>query len=135
MRDVDVNKLVKYWAETAMHDYDTMIALFKSKRYSDSLFYGHIVLEKILKGLFVKNNRKQAPYIHNLVRLQDLAKLDLSEDDLDLLGDINDFNLRARYPEHKLDFYKKCTKRYTEYYFDKIRKIYKELCQRLNQKK
>ena len=50
MKEADIKKAVKYWRATAGHDYETMLALFQAKRYSDSLFYGHIVLEKILKA-------------------------------------------------------------------------------------
>ncbi|MBU4478761.1 MAG: HEPN domain-containing protein [Candidatus Omnitrophica bacterium] len=37
---------VIYWLKIAEHDYETMLGLFKLKRYADSLFYGHMVLEK-----------------------------------------------------------------------------------------
>jgi len=47
----DVKKLVEYWQATAKRDYETMLGLFKIKRYPESLFFGHIVLEKILKGI------------------------------------------------------------------------------------
>lgn len=55
-----------------------MIGLFKIKRYSDSLFFGHIVLEKILKALVVQKTKNQAPYSHDLIRLQETVKLELS---------------------------------------------------------
>lgn len=58
MSKEDIKKLIKYWVETAKHDYETMISLFKSKRYSDSLFYGHIVLEKNIKGNSSQRNKK-----------------------------------------------------------------------------
>lgn len=123
-------ELTRYWLKTAKHDYDTMVGLYRIKRYSDCLFYGHIVLEKTLKALVVKNTREPAPFIHDLVRLQDIAKLDLSEESIDLLDQINEFNIRTRYPEYKLDFYKKCTAVYTKKYFEKIKEVYKELCQK-----
>ncbi len=135
MNKNEVQKIVKYWQATAAHDYKTMISLFESKRYSDSLFFGHIILEKILKGLVVKNTKEQAPYSHDLVRLQRLSGIELPEEQLDLLDRVNDFNLRARYPEYKLQFYKLCTKKYTKNYFDKIDLLYKKLCQELKRKK
>ena len=33
MKKEDQEKLIKYWHETAKHDYETMKSLFKSKRY------------------------------------------------------------------------------------------------------
>lgn len=46
MENINIKDLIKYWFDTAKYDYETMLSLFKSKRYSDSLFYGHLVLEK-----------------------------------------------------------------------------------------
>ena len=131
MTKKNIKNITDYWRETAQHDYDTMIGLFKIKRYSDCLFYGHIVLEKILKALAVKHTQKQAPYIHDLVRLQEIAELCLNEKELDLLDTVNDFNIRARYPEYKLRFYKTCTRQYAEKHLKSIIHLYKRLCQTL----
>ena len=135
MGKIDIKKVVKYWQKTAEHDCETMLGLFKIKRYSDSLFFGHIVLEKILKGLVVAEMKNEAPYIHNLVKLAELSKCDLSEKELDLLDEVNDFNIRARYPEYKLQFYKSCDREYAKNYLDEIIKLYEKLCQKLKQKK
>jgi len=130
MNDKEVKDAITYWKTVAAHDYDTMTALFKAKRYSDSLFFGHIVIEKLLKGLIVKNTTEQAPYTHNLMVLERAAKLESDKDMIEFLNQVNDFNIRARYPEHKLAFYKKCTYQYTKYY-ERIKEIYKNLCQKL----
>ena len=122
---------IKYWETIANHDYDTMLALFKSKRYSDSLFFGHIVLEKILKGLVVKKTKEQAPYTHDLVRLARLANIGSSKEEIIFLNNVNEFNIRARYPEKKLEFYKKSTLKYTERNLNRIKDVYKNLCQKL----
>ena len=124
-----IKQVIKYWGKTAEHDYKTMVFLFKGKRYSDSLFFGHIVLEKILKALVVQKTNQQAPYIHDLVRLQEIAGLKLTKEEKSFLNKINDFNIRTRYPEYKLQFYKLCTQKYTKNYFDKIIEMYKKLCQ------
>ncbi len=108
-----------------------MLGLFRIKRYSDCLFFGHIILEKILKGLIVKNTGKEAPYIHDLVRLQALAKIKLEKDNLKFLKEVNNFNIRVRYPDYRLRFYKICTKEFTEKRFKKIVNLYRELCQKL----
>ena len=114
-------EIVQYWRKTAEHDHDTMVGLYRIKRYSDCLFYGHISLEKILKALVVKNTGNPAPFIHDLVRLQEIAKLDLPEESIDFLDQVNEFNIRTRYPEYKLDFYKKCTAAYAKKYLEKIK--------------
>lgn len=124
-------KIINYWLKTSQHDYKTMLGLFRIKRYSDCLFFGHIILEKILKGLIVKNTGKEAPYIHDLVRLQALAKIKLEKDNLKFLKEVNNFNIRVRYPDYRLRFYKICTKEFTEKRFKKIVNLYRELCQKL----
>ena len=40
-----LQKMIDYWYKTAAHDYETMNGLFRIKRYSDSLFYGHVVID------------------------------------------------------------------------------------------
>ena len=135
MKKEDVKKIVKYWQKTAKHDYEVMLYLFKGKKYPESLFFGHIVLEKILKGLVVQKTKEQALYTHDLIKLESIAELELSKDEKDLLDEVNDFNIRARYPEYKLQFYKQCDKEYTKNYFDNTVNLYKKLCQKLKQKK
>ena len=131
MTEKEIKNAIEYWKETAEHDFKTMEYLFKGKRYSDSLFFGHIVLEKILKALVVKEIKEQALFTHNLVKLEEAAKLDFNKKSIEFLNQINDFNIRARYPEKKLAFYKKCTPKYTEENLKKIKSLYKELCQKL----
>jgi len=112
-----------------------MLGLFKIKRYSDSLFFGHIVLEKILKGLVVQKTKEQAPKTHDLFRLAEITELKLSSRTLEYLKIVNRFNMRTRYPDAKLEFYKCCDLEYTKNNLEKIKKLYQELCQKLKQKK
>ena len=135
MKEENVKKVIKYWQITAEHDYDTMVGLFKIRRYSDCLFFGHIILEKVLKGLVVKKTKEQAPYIHDLIWLREIAEIELKKEEIKFLNKVNDFNIRARYPEYKLQFYKQCTKDYTKDYLKEIIKLYEKLCQKLKQKK
>ena len=64
-----IKELKNYWKKTAEHDYRIMLSLFATKKFSNTLFFGHIVLEKILKAHVVKRSNKSAPYTHDLVRL------------------------------------------------------------------
>lgn len=131
----DIRKIVKYWRKTAEHDFETMNGLFSIKRYPEALFFGHIVLEKILKGIAVEETKREAPCIHNLSKLSDLAKCKLNLEEMNLLDRVNDFNIQSRYPEYKLQFYKQCDREYAKNYIDKITKLYKKLCQKLTQEK
>jgi len=113
---------VAYWIESASHDLETAEHLFKSEKYDWSLFIAHFVLEKALKALFVFNQEnKVPPKTHNLLKLAELAKLELSDNQKMLLDEVNDFNLETRYPDYKMEFYKRCTQGYSTYYFLKIK--------------
>ena len=136
MDSKDAKKLVKYWLKTAENDYRTMLSLYKSKHFSNSLFFGHIVIEKVLKAHSVKEKNKQAPYTHDLpILFKSLKSLQLEESEIKLLDDINRFNIRARYPDIKFKFYELCTPKYTKQHILKIKKLYKKLCHELEPKK
>lgn len=128
-----MDTVVAYWLETAEHDYATMKVLYDNARYSDALFFGHVVLEKVLKSLAVKKTGKHAPHTHDLTRLQSLSGVSVNESELDLLDTVNDFNIRARYPERKLEFYRLCTKEFTERYIARIDALCSKLCQEAKQ--
>jgi len=119
---------INYWLKSAEHDLETAESLFKATRYDWCLFIGHLVLEKVLKALFVlKNENKVPPKTHNLLKLAELSVLDLSPDQKIFFAEVNDFNLEAGYPDYKLEFYRRCTKDFTENNFKKIKEYYQWL--------
>jgi len=121
-------EISKYWIDGAKESYKTMQYLYDGKRYSDCLFFGHLMLEKILKAVFVNKKTDIAPYIHNLYRLAELINLKLEKDEILLLKEVSGFNLEARYPDEKYSFYKLCTKKFTDNYFQAIINFYKKTC-------
>jgi len=125
----EIKKAVIYWQTVAKHDYETMAGLFKIKRYSDCLFYGHLVLEKTLKALVVKNTGAHPKPIHNLSVLAQDACIELSKEDREFLAEVNKFNIHARYPDYKLAFYKLCDLDYTKPRIEKIKALSKKLWQ------
>ncbi len=116
---------IKYWLKSAQHDLESADSIFDSGRYDWCLFVGHLALEKMLKAIFVdRNDNNMPPKVHNLVRLAELSKIKLDEEQKLLLDKINDFNIQARYPDYKLEFYKRCTEEYTSDYLGKIKEFY-----------
>ena len=106
-----------------------MDSLYKNRRYSACLFFGHLVLEKALKILVMMVTGEYAPRTHNLHRLAEMSKLDLKLEEMDFLAMINIFNMEGRYPEEKFDFYKLCDKAYVDRFLPRIKKTHKTLCQ------
>ncbi len=123
---------IQYWLKSAAHDLETAETLFNNNRYDWSLFLGHLVIEKLLKAHFVRDNRnKVPPFTHNLSAIANKTKLKLSVEQETLLLEINQFNIRTRYPDYKFGFYKKCTPEFTQDYFSKIKGLYQWLFQQI----
>jgi HEPN domain-containing protein len=97
--------------------------LFESKDYVWSLFIGHLVIEKLLKALIVKRDQEVVPKIHNLNKLADVALLKLDEVQKNLLDVITSFNIEARYPDYKNEFYKKCDYKFTSEHINQIKEL------------
>jgi HEPN domain-containing protein len=117
---------IQYWVKTSEEDLSSMESIFISGKYHWALFIGHLCLEKILKALWIKSNKNDfPPRTHNLKKLAEEAQYILSEEEAALLLEINEFNLEARYPDYKQEFYKKCTKEFAEGYIGKIKDLYK----------
>jgi len=115
--------LIDFWIETAENDYQTMLNLYASKDYHWSLFMGHLVIEKPVKALYIKNKDDNVPRIHDLLRLAEKAAIETTEEQKDDLDLITTFNIRARYPDYKQSFYKKCDYNFTTSNIEKIKEL------------
>ena len=105
---MDKNDFISYWVESANRDYQTMLNLYQSKDYHWSLFIGHLVIEKLIKALYVKNINGNPPRTHDLMRLVEKAGIATTEEQKDTLDLFTMFNINVRYPDYELLFYKKC---------------------------
>lgn len=118
--------LMNYWITSADRDYETMQIMFENNRNTWCLFLGHLVIEKLLKALYAKNN-KDNPYTlksHNLLTLAEKCKLELSDEQIKKLQIITQFNINARYDDYKESFYNKCTNEYTKEQVRNIKEVY-----------
>lgn len=116
--------MVVYWARSAAEDVITSESLFASKRYLPCLFYCHLFVEKILKGLIVKKTGEPSPYGHMLLRLAKLAGLSLTDGQSTLLADLTRFNIRARYEDYKYGLHKEASKEFTKKYMHDAKELY-----------
>jgi HEPN domain-containing protein len=121
---MDKEEIFKYWKDTSDKDYITMNNLFASKDYSWSLFIGHLVIEKLLKAVYIKNTEDiNPPRIHDLLELAKRANIRVSEQQEDILDLLSTFNISARYPDYKQSFYLKCTVDYTNQRINEIKEL------------
>ena len=126
MNNID---LMKYWFESSDSDFDTMKVLFENHKNTWCLFIGHLVIEKLLKCLYAKNNPENpiSPKIHNLILLSQKANLEVPNEIKEKIQVINTFNISARYDDYKKTFEEKCTNEYTTLQFKNIEEVQKWL--------
>ena len=120
----ELAKTLAYFQKSSEEDWKIAQKLFRSKDYAHSLFFCHLTLEKLLKCIIVAKTDKAAPYIHDLVKLAQAADIKPDKNTEGVLKEITTFNIAGRYDDEKQSFYKKCTKSYTEKYFNLSGGIY-----------
>ena len=122
---MDNINLMEYWLNSSEEDYNVMKYLYSGKKNSYCLFFGHLVIEKLLKGLYAKNNEDN-PYAiksHNLLALAEKCNLDLTDEQVEKLQIITQFNISARYDDYKETFNQKCTDEYTSEQIKNIEEV------------
>ena len=115
---------IEYWIQTAEKDWGVVKNLFDKANYPYSLFFAHLVLEKLLKAHFVKDNESDhPPRTHNLVRLASLTHLNITPEHLLLLDKMNDYQMEGRYPDYQFMIFKICDQPLTEALLDEVETI------------
>jgi HEPN domain-containing protein len=111
---------IAYWIEESDRDTAVMRSLFENRHYTWALFVGHLVLEKLLKALYVKNIGLQVPRIHNLLKIARICGLQMSDEHEDFLLEVTTYNIKTRYPDFKKSFQRKANEEFT---MDRIARI------------
>ncbi|MCP5006775.1 MAG: HEPN domain-containing protein [Planctomycetes bacterium] len=127
------NEIINYWLSSSNKDLRAMGSLFKNNHYMWALFLGHLILEKLLKAIYAKKVDTNIPYTHDLTKIAEMAKLQLTEAQKDLLDEVTTFNIKARYPDYKGRFHKKATKKFTEKYILNIKEFRRWLIKRIKE--
>lgn len=72
---------IGYWRTTADNDFNTMLNLYNSKDYHWSLFIGHLVIEKLLKALYIKKAEDivQPPRTHDLLLIAEKVGIETND--------------------------------------------------------
>ena len=96
---IDIDKQIAFWRDRAEEDLAVARDLVRRNRVRHGLFFAHLALEKALKAHVCRVTQDIAPRLHNLVRLAELAELDLRPAQVDTLAEMNSFNIEGRYPD------------------------------------
>lgn len=132
MEKKKIEHLVKYWQESSLMDFQTAEDIFvKTKNYVAVLFYLHLSIEKIIKAYYVYKRNIHAPFSHNLLYLSKESGLDVTDKDILLLSEINEFNLESRYPDEKFSIYKKAGKAFTGKYLKEGKRLREWISEKL----
>lgn len=117
----DKERIINHWIESSEKDFKAMMDLYRTQNNNWALFMGHLVIEKLLKALFVKTHGEFPPMIHDLRRICEKAGVELDMPQTVLLDSISRFNINARYDDYKLSFYQLCTDSFTTEWIEKIK--------------
>jgi HEPN domain-containing protein len=117
---MDLKEIEYYWIESANDAFDTAGKLFEQGKYVHSLFFLHLALEKMLKGLYVNKNKQEAPFGHSLQALATkITGFSPDEDIIKFFIEVTTFNIATRYNDYKRTFYKACDKEFALGYLNK----------------
>jgi HEPN domain-containing protein len=123
---------IAYWVDTANRDWRTVQDLYKCKNYLSALFFAHLVLEKLCKAHWVKDNTENTPpKIHNIIVLIENTKFEITDEDKDFFRAMNQFQLEGRYPDYKNMLYKIYKGLKTKKILDKVNTVRKCLLKNL----
>jgi HEPN domain-containing protein len=120
-KDLNKEQLIEFWLKSSDEDFDTMIVLYENRKYNWSLFVGHLLIEKLLKALYVKVNNDYPPLIHNLLRLAEKCKIEINEEQKIFLLTVTAFNINTRYDDYKMSFQQVCTQEYSKIWIEAIK--------------
>lgn len=85
-----------------------------------SLFFAHLVVEKICKALWIKYNEGNVPpRTHNLIHLLSTTPIELGDDRSEFMLSLNRFQLEGRYPDYLTKMHDICNESFTNDMIDK----------------
>ena len=89
-----------------------------------NIFSMHLVIEKILKAIWVKESiTSTPPFTHDLLKLTEECEIELSSEQLDFLVIINSWNIRGRYPDFTKALHHQATPEYVQKQMQKVEAI------------
>lgn len=96
---IDIDKQINNWRIGAAEDWQVALDLIDLKRTRHSLYFAHLALEKLLKAHVCKMTKDLAPRIHSLLRLAEMAHLNLTQEQLSFLARFDRYQIEGRYPD------------------------------------
>lgn len=105
---------IEFWLNQASDDWSAVDTLYQGKKYLQSLFFAHLVIEKICKALWIKHNESNVPpRAHNLLQLISATPIILNDERSEFLLRLNRFHLEGRYPDYLTKLHSICNMSFT----------------------
>jgi len=127
---------IQYWVDTAKKDWIAVKRMLECRTYVHALFFMHLVLEKLLKAHWVKDNIGNfPPRTHDLINIANNTSLKINEIQTALFEEMNYFQLEGRYPDYKQNLFLKYKHERTYSIFASVKTIRKCLLEKLQLEK
>jgi len=105
---------INFWIEQANDDWTAVETLFNGRKYLQSLFFAHLVIEKLCKSLWIKHNQENVPpRTHNLIHLLSTTPIELTDDRSEFILSLSRFQLEGRYPDYLTKMHNICNEQFT----------------------
>lgn len=115
---------ISFWIEQSIDDWKAVDSLLHGKNYLQSLFFAHLVIEKLCKSLWIKFNIENIPpRSHNLIYILSFTPLHLPDEISEFLLSINRFQLEGRYPEYMNKMHLICNQDFTSEMIKKTNEV------------
>ena len=115
---------IDFWIEQAEDDWKAVYTLYNGRNYLQSLFFAHLVIEKLCKSLWIKHNTENVPpRTHNLIYLLSATPIELTNDKSEFLLNLNRFQLEGRYPEYLTKMHNICNEQFTKSIIDSTKDL------------
>lgn len=124
---MEIKEKIEYWFDISCYDMDTSETMQRSGRYLYTVFMCQQAIEKLLKTLYLQKFEIESPLSHNLVYIQSLLTLPVSESSLELMAELTTYYLQGRYPNYKQKLSSLLTKDKAEYILNKTKEMFQWL--------
>jgi HEPN domain-containing protein len=121
---MDKQEHIQYWIQQSSDDWEAVNTLLLGKKNLQALFFAHLVIEKLCKAAWIRDNESNfPPRTHNLNYLLSQTSIELNENVGEFLLTLNRFQLEGRYPEYISQIHRLCNDSFTIEMIDKTNNI------------
>lgn len=101
---------IAYWRDAAAFDWPPVQRMMAAGDHVHGLFFAHLIIEKLSKAHWVKDNEGSIPpRIHHITKLWAATKLAPTPAQMTTANELNGYQIEGRYPEYVRQLYASTT--------------------------